>query len=155
MNCSVTIAELYTIERDVRGSPPEEILARRQSESKRITQQILQLSSEVRALPGSALRKAFEYMHKLWDGLTVFLSDGNVPLDNNGTERALRGVVLGRKNHYGSKSERGTKVAAILYSLIESAKLAGVEPREYLLHATREALERRDVPLPHELANSD
>ena len=148
------ITELYTTEKDVRGSPPEQVLARRQKESKAITQQILQASAEVRALPGSPIRKAFEYMHKLWDGLTVFLSDGNVPLDNNGTERALRGVVLGRKNHYGSKSKRGTKVAAILYSLIESAKLAGVEPRQYLLKATREALEGRDLPLPHELGHA-
>ncbi len=149
------IAELYAIEKDVRGSPPEQIQARRQSESKPITQQILQASADVRALPGSPIRKAFEYMHKLWDGLTIFLSDPAVPLDNNGTERALRGVVLGRKNHYGSKSERGTKVAAILYSLIESAKLAGVEPREYLLHAAREALDGRDVPLPREHASAD
>ncbi len=94
-------------------------------------------------------------MLRRWDGLTVFLSDPQIPLDSNHTERALRGVVVGRKNHYGSKSGRGTKVAAILYSLIESAKLAGVEPREYLLYATREALEARQVWLPHEFASGD
>ncbi len=54
------------------------------------------------------------------------------------TERALRGV--GRKNHYGSRSERGTRVAALFYSLIESAKLAGVEPRAYLGEAARRAI---------------
>ncbi len=49
---------------------------------------------------------------------------------------ALRGVVVGRKNHYGSRSERGTRVAALFYSLIESAKPCGVEPRAYLREAT-------------------
>jgi hypothetical protein len=49
-------------------------------------------------------------------------------------------VVLGRKNHYGSRSERGTKVAALFYTLIESAKLAGVNPKQYLREATRRAI---------------
>jgi transposase len=48
--------------------------------------------------------------------------------------------VLGRKNHYGSRSERGTEVAALFYSLIESAKLAGVEPDVYLRRAARLAI---------------
>jgi hypothetical protein len=52
----------------------------------------------------------------------------------------LRGVAVGRKNHYGSRSERGTRVAALFYSLIESAKLCGVEPRAYLREATLRAV---------------
>jgi transposase len=56
------------------------------------------------------------------------------------TQRALRGVAVGRKNHYGSRSERGTRVAALFYSLIESAKLCGVEPRAYLSEATLRAV---------------
>jgi hypothetical protein len=51
-----------------------------------------------------------------------------------------RCVAVGRKNHYGSRSERGTRVAALLYSLIESAKLAGVEPRANLAEAARRAI---------------
>ena len=49
-------------------------------------------------------------------------------------------MVVGRKNHYGSRSLRGTRVAAIFYTLIESAKLAGVEPRAFLREATRRAI---------------
>ncbi len=64
----------------------------------------------------------------LWKGLTLFLDDPRIPLDNNATERGLRGVVLGRKNHYGSRSERGTEVAAPFYSLLKSAKLASSSP---------------------------
>jgi len=66
--------------------------------------------------------------------------DPKIPLDTNGVERALRGVVVGRKNHYGSRSERGTHVAALFYSLIESAKLCHVEPRAYLKEATLRAV---------------
>ncbi len=51
--------------------------------------------------------------------------DPQIPLDTNGVERALCGVAAGRENHYGSRSERGTHVAALSCSLIESAKLAG------------------------------
>jgi transposase len=69
-----------------------------------------------------------------------FLGDPRVPLDTNGVERALRGVAVGRKNHYGSRSERGTRVAALFYSLTESAKLCGVEPRAYLGGAARRAI---------------
>ena len=93
-----------------------------------------------RGLKGSALRKAVDYMLGLWDGLVLCLDDPRVPLTNNLAERVIRGPVLGRKNHYGSKSERGTEVAAIFYSLLETAKLRGVEPKAYLLDATRAAI---------------
>jgi transposase len=69
-----------------------------------------------------------------------FLGDPRIPLDTNGVERALRGVTVGRKNHYGSRSERGTCIAALFYSLIESAKLCGVEPQAYLREATLRAV---------------
>jgi transposase len=77
---------------------------------------------------------------------------GTLPLDNNHTERGLRGIVLGRKNHYGSRSQRGTELAALFYSLIESAKLCGVDPKAYLLTGARAALaDRTAVTLPHAL----
>ena len=105
-----------------------------------------------RALPESSLGKAIAYMLGLWPGLTRFLDDPRIPLDNNATERGLRGMVVGRKNHYGSRSQRGTEVAALFYSLIESAKLCGVEPKAYLLQAVRAALANPGtVTLPHAL----
>ena len=105
-----------------------------------------------RTLPEGSLGKAIGYLLGLWTGLTRFLDDPRIPLDSNRTERGLRGVVLGRKNHYGSRSRRGLDVAALFYSLIESAKLCGVEPRRNLLTATRAALaDRAAVTLPHTL----
>jgi len=64
-----------------------------------------------------------------WPGLTRCLDDPRIPLDSNATERGLRGMVLGRENQYRSRSKRGTEVAALFHSLIEAAKLCGVEPK--------------------------
>jgi transposase len=72
--------------------------------------------------------------------LVRFVANPKIPLDTNSVERALRGVAFGRKNYYGSRSERGTRVAAVFYSLIESTRLCGVEPRAYLREATLRAV---------------
>lgn len=74
----------------------------------------------------------------------------NLQASHNETERGLRGPVVGRKNHYGSKSERGTEAAAIYYSLLETAKLQGVNPTHYILDAARAGL-RGEVLLPGSL----
>ena len=85
-----------------------------------------------------------------WNGLTVFLRNPLVPLDNNPIERQMRDMVLGCKNHYGSKSQRGTEVAALFYSLIETAKLRGEDPGDYLLRAALAAIENPGtVTLPN------
>jgi transposase len=104
-----------------------------------------------RALPQSGLGKAVQYAVNQWAGLTVFLGDPLIPLFNNAAERVLRGPFVGRKNDYGSRSERGCEVAAILYSLLESAKLCGIEPKSHLRAATQAAFADRVVRLPHEL----
>lgn len=146
------IGQLYEVEREAKEKPPDEVLALRKERSKKIILRVQKWALETESLPESSLGKAIAYMASLWEGLCVFLNDPNVSLDNNGTERALRGVVLGRKNHFGSRSVRGTEVAAILYSLIESAKLAGVGPHTYLKTAIDAALRGQQIPLPHEIA---
>jgi transposase len=145
------IAQLYAIEAQLpsahalAGEALAVALAHRlqvrQQQSAPLVERIQQWALAQRAVPGSALRKALEYMLGLWHGLTVFLRQPAVPLDNNHVERQLRDIVLGRKNHYGSKSQRGTEVAALFYSLIETAKLRGEDPGHYLLRAARAALE--------------
>jgi len=89
-------------------------------------------------------------MGNLWPGLLRSLDDPRLALDNDATERALRGV--GRKNHYGLRSERGTEVAALFHSVTESAELAGAEPDTYLRGAVRQALRGERISFPHELA---
>ena len=99
---------------------------------------------------------AIAYTGGLWPGLVRFLADPKIPLDTNSVERALRGVAVGRKNHYGSRSERGTRTAALFYSLIESAKLCGVEPRAYLREAALRAVRNPGtVTLARELKSSE
>jgi transposase len=145
------IGELYAVEREMKESPPDELLAARQTRSKAVLQKIQRWALQTKSLPQSALGKAIGYMSSLWPGLQVFIDDPRVSPDNNSVERALRSVVLGRKNHYGSRSKRGTEVAALFYSLLESAKLADVDPEQYLKVATRAALDGVQIPLPHEI----
>ena len=103
-------------------------------------------------LPQSKMGKALNYMLKLWPGLTVFLDNPEVPLDNNAAERALRGVVVGRKNHYGSRSKRGTEVAALFYTMMETAKLSGIDARTYLRQAATRAIKKPGtITLPNDL----
>jgi transposase len=160
------IGQLYAVERtclgieaglgdDVRAERLARRASARREQSAPVVAAIHAWAHRQRALPESSLGKAIAYMLGLWRGLTRFLDDPRIALDNNATERALRGMVIGRKNHYGSRSKRGTEVAALFYSLIESAKLCGVEPKAYLLYATRAALENPGtVTLPHALLTS-
>ncbi len=148
------IGKLYGVERQARDGPNMIEFRRklRNEESRKIIEEIHSWALQTKALGESPLRKAVQYMGSLWKGLTVFLDHPNVAIDNNAIERALRGVVLGRKNHYGSKSRRGTEVAAILYSMIESAKLVGINPEEYFKTAIDAHLDGKEIPLPHEVA---
>ena len=103
-------------------------------------------------LPTSRTGRAIAYMMNLWPGLTRFLDDPRIPLDNKAPERSLRGVVEGRKNHYGSRSKRANEVAALFYTLLESAKLSGVDPRAYIRKTALTAIESPGaVTLPSDL----
>jgi len=150
------IGELYAVDRLCPTGPPGDDPRRRlrDARSRQVVERIRAwaITAKTRTLPESGIVKAIDYMLCMWRGLVRFLDDPRIPLDNNGTERGLRGVVVGRKNHYGSKSRRGTEVAALFYSLIESAKLAGVEPKAYLRLAAQAALRGEKPPLPHEIA---
>jgi transposase len=150
------IGELYAVEAAVpRGSEGDTLRAQLRAERSRgIITRIQRWAIEVPALPESGLGKAIAYMTGIWSGLVRFLHDPRIPLDNNATERALRGVVIGRKNHYGSRSRRGTEVAALLYSIVETAKLANVEPKAYLRSAVLAALRNEAAPLPHEITTA-
>src|SRR3954462_4110627 len=122
---------LYAIERLVPGPFPGDAAAHtlrqqlRRDRSRSILDRIWEWATVQVGLPRSDFEKAVRYMLERWTGLTRFVDDPRIPLDNNAAERALRGPVVGRKNHYGSRSLRGTQVAAIFYTLCETARLAG------------------------------
>jgi transposase len=145
------IGELYTVEAEA-GGDLERRAELRRTKSTGIVRRIRDWILGQRVLPESSLGGAIKYANGIWTGLTRFLEDPQIPLDNNATERSLRGVALGRKNHYGSRSKRGTEIAALFYSLLESAKLSNVEPAFYLREAARRAIQNPGtVTLPHHL----
>ncbi len=134
------IRELYLIERTLwdREHPltPEQRLEVRSAHSAPIMARfhawLEALSSQV--LPESRLGKAVHYTLGQWPKLTTFLSQGEVPIDNNRCENALRPFVLGRKGWLFSDTVHGAVASANLYSLVETAKANGVEPHAYLSH---------------------
>ena len=140
------IGELYEVEREVPGPFPGDEKAQklrlrlRKQRSQRILKAIRQWGESRRGLPRSDFDKAVRYMLERWETLTLFAENPLVWLDNNHAERALRGPVVGRKNHYGSRSKRGTDVAALFYTLRETAKLQNVDPRAYMLEAAYAAI---------------
>ena len=148
------IRGLYAVEALCPKGPEGDELRKqlRQERSKPLLEKLQSFAMTTAVVPGSGLDKAIKYMAGQWSGLVRFLEDPRIPLDNNHTERAERGVVLGRKNHYGSRSRRGTEVAALFYSFVESAKLNGLEPKAYLRMAVMAALRGERIPLPHEVA---
>jgi transposase len=128
------IAKLYEVERTLRDRSPEERRAARQLHSRPIVDAMKKWLDEkaARVLPKSALGQAIGYALNQWERLLVFLDRGEVEIDNNLTENAIRPFVLGRKNFLFAGSPRGAHASATLYSLIETAKANGHEPRAYL-----------------------
>ena len=80
----------------------------------------------------SDVGKAMDYMLKRWDTFTRFLKDGRICLTNNAAERALRGIALGRKSWLFAGSDRGGERAAVMYTLIQTARLNNTDPQAWL-----------------------
>jgi transposase len=134
------IAELYQIEARIRGPLPDQRARTRQAESRPLVEAMKTwLEGELaRVSAKSALADAIRYALRHWKGLGLFLEDGRVEIDSNTVERTIRPIKLGAKNHLFAGSDGGAESWAILASLIQTAKLNGVEPFAYL----RDVLER-------------
>ena len=128
------IAALYEIEQRARGRPPDERLRLRQAEAvPRLAELKTWLDQQRAKLPAkSKLAGAIRYSLTRWDALTRYAHDGRLEIDNNAAERALRGVAVGRKNYLFAGSDTGGERAAVIYTLIESAKLSGLNPHAWL-----------------------
>jgi transposase len=134
------IKALYEIESDIRGRPPD---VRREQRRARAGPLLQEMHGWLTALLGrvsakSDLAKAIGYSLTRWQALTRYVDDGRIEIDNNAAERALRGVAVGRGNYLFMGSDAGGERAAALYSLVETAKLNGLDPQGYL----REVLSR-------------
>lgn len=151
------IRRMYRLEAWARekGLSPPELLRWRQRKTKPLLQAFFRWVGGLHVPSSFDLCGALKYILKRQQSLMLFLEDPLLSPDNNATEGCIRGVVLGRKTHYGSRSEHGTRVAALMYSLLDSAELAGVDPGAYLNKAVHAALARDVIPLPHELTVDD
>ena len=96
--------------------------------------------------PNSGLGEAITYMLKHWQRLTLFLRQAGAPLDNNLCERALKKVILHRKNSLFYKSENGAHAADVFMSLIYTCELNGANPFDYLTELQRHAKEVASAP---------
>ena len=128
------IALLYAVEKAARGKPPDERVALRQRDAKLVFDELeVWLGAQLTCIPGkSELAKAIRYALGRMKKMRGYLENGFLELDNNCAERSIRCVALGRKNYLFIGSEGGGKAAAITYTLIETAKLNGVDPQAWL-----------------------
>ena len=128
------IAALYAIESDIRGRRADERRAIRQDRSRPILDELEPWLRAKLALISqkTKLAEAIRYALSRWDGLTRFLDDGRIEIDNNVVERAIRPIALNRKNALFAGSDGGGEHWAVIASLIETCKLNGVEPHAYL-----------------------
>ena len=128
------IGELYAIEAEIRGSPAGEGLAVRKEKTIPLMQSLYDWTQVQMTVLSrhSDTAKAFAYLLKQGDALNLFCGNGWAEIDNNIAENALRGIVLGRKNWLFAGSDAGGEGAAVLYSLIGTCRLNGVEPEALL-----------------------
>lgn len=130
------IAELYVIEADIRGKPPDERLRARQIRARPLLDGLEQwLRGTLEKLSRKSETAApIQYALNLWQALARYCDDGTIEIDNSAAERTLRGVALGRRNYLFAGADSGGERAAAIYSLIGTAKLNGVDPEAWLRH---------------------
>ena len=130
------IAELYLIEADIRGKPPDERQSIRQARARPLLDDLEQwLRASLEKLSRkSDTSAAILYALNLWPALLRYCDNGVIEIDNSAAERALRGIAIGRRNYLFAGADSGGERAAAIYSLIGTAKLNGVDPEAWLRH---------------------
>jgi transposase len=133
------IAQLYKIESEVRGAPPDQRQKVRQEKAKPVFDELQRwLADQLKTISSKTpLAGAIRYALTRMKKLEKYLDHGFLELDNNTAERAMRPIALGRKNYLFMGSMSGGKSAAIIYSLIETAKLNNVDPQGWLTDVLR------------------
>lgn len=134
------IQDLFMVEREAADKPPEDRLALRVEKSQPILNDLQAWIADTwpATLPKSPLGKALTYVVNQWTPLNRFLEDGRLPIHNNACERALRKIAVGRANWLFAGSDEGAERAAVIYTVLGTCRLQGVEPFGWL----REVLEK-------------
>jgi len=130
------IQALYAVEDQVRGRPPDIRRAFRQENAAPLLEGLHRWFGATLATVSakSEAARSINYSLKRWAALIRYVDDGNIEIDNNAAERALRGPVLSRKNFLFAGADTGGERAAAMYTLLETAKLNGLNPEAYLRH---------------------
>jgi transposase len=130
------IGELYAIEEQIIGKPPDQRRQIRQAQAKPLLASLhAWVMATLRRVSGrSDIAGAIRYALSRWEALIRYIDDGTLAIDNNAVERTIRPLALGRKNWLFAGSDAGGERAAAIYSLIETAKLNGLDPEAYLHH---------------------
>ena len=128
------IASLYGIEKDIRGIDVEKRQLVRQARAGPILEKLKQRLITVKAqIPKKLpLAQAIYYALVRWEAMVRYIKDGRIEIDNNAIERQIRPIAVGRKNYLFAGSDAGGDRAAMMYSLINTAKLNGLDPEAYL-----------------------
>jgi transposase len=143
--------EVYQLNEDAKGKTTAEVLELRSQMRGRFEAMKKRAMDELPRYPDkNKYRKALNYFLGNYEGLTYFLNHADVPIDNNGGERLLRSHVVGRKTWYGTHSERGAKTAAVIFTLVETCKLSGINPREYFKKLAQDLLAGKNPYTPRE-----
>ena len=139
------IGALYVIEREIRGQSAALRAKVRQARSAPLLAELRTwLCAAYATLSAkSPLANAIQYSLTRWSALTRYVEDGRVEIDNNAAERAIRALVLGRRNYLFAGSDAGGETAARLYSLIGTCRLNGIDPHGYLRHVLERIAEHR------------
>ena len=130
------IGRLYAIEKEIRGRSPDQRRSIRDARARPLLDSMhLWLKTSLAMLSRkSETAAAIQYALTLWPAMVRYVDDGRIEIDNSAAERSLRGVAVGRRNYLFAGSDRGGERAAVFYTLIESAKLNGLDPEAYLRH---------------------
>lgn len=128
------IGTLFAIETAVRGQPPDRRAAARQEHATpKLDGLRAFLETSLARISGkSALASAIRYTLSRWTALTHYVANGRLEMSNNAAERGIRPLALGRKNYLSCGSDAGGQRAACLYTIIETAKMNGINPQAYL-----------------------
>lgn len=134
------IGKLYRIERDYKDANDEaRLLARQQHSVPVLTELFAWMEKTLPVVtPKSALGTALSYMRDYWSMLTRYTERGDLPIDNNRCENAIRPFVIGRKGWLFSDTPAGAHSSAVIYSLVETAKVNGLEPYTWLRKIMRD-----------------
>lgn len=128
------IDAIFAIEREINGLGPEQRRSERQARAKPLVEALhaWMMDQRQRVSGKTPIGKALHYMLVRWDAFARFLDDGRICITNNAAERALRDIAIGRKAWLFAGSDRGGERAAMIYSLIMTAKLNGLDPHAWL-----------------------